>query len=158
MASQGLPSPCLRVLSLAVSLWALCQLEEQAGDFMEDGYLNSAQLAAARSQVEHLEKEWEAKDSCVVHKYSSEQWTSETTVLLFSAQIKALLKDVRPEAAALVDSFNLPDYFLNSCIGRSDGKIYQAVLDAAKREPFNKTEEGPGYRPYLAKYLRQAKL
>lgn len=51
MASQGLPSPCLRVLNLAVSLWALCQLDEQAGDFMEDGYLNSAQLAAARSQV-----------------------------------------------------------------------------------------------------------
>lgn len=76
----------------------------------------------------------------------------------FSAQIKTLLKDVRPEAAALVDSFNLPDYFLNSCIGRSDGKIYEAILDAAKREPFNRTEEGPGYRPYLAKYLRQAKL
>lgn len=38
---------------------------------------------------------------------------------LIRQQQYALLKELRPDAVALVDSFGFPDYLLNSCIGRS---------------------------------------
>ena len=50
---------------------------------------------------------------------------------------------------ALVDGFGLEDYLLNSCLGRKDGNVYEALLEAAKRSPFNATDEGPAWKPVL---------
>lgn len=40
-----------------------------------------------------------------------------------------LLRELRPDAVALVDSFGIEDYQLNSCLGRSDGDVYRALLE-----------------------------
>ena len=47
---------------------------------------------------------------------------------LIRQQQNVLLKELRPDAVALVDSFGFSDYVLNSCIGRwvlcGDAKCY----------------------------------
>lgn len=48
-----------------------------------------------------------------------------------------LLRRVRPNAIALVDSFKFPDYLLNSSLGRYDGKVYEDMAERAGREPIN---------------------
>lgn len=47
---------------------------------------------------------------------------------------------MRPNAVALVDAFDFPDHILQSCLGRYDGQVYQALYDYAKMAPMNQTE------------------
>lgn len=44
-------------------------------------------------------------------------------------QRNQLLLELRPDAVPLVDSFGIEDYLLNSCLGRSDGDVYRALLE-----------------------------
>lgn len=60
---------------------------------------------------------------------------------------------LRPEAVALVDGFGLSDYALNSCLGCRGGEAYTRLVEAARRSPFNDTEEGPGWEPVLKDFL-----
>ncbi|KAI9594232.1 acyl-CoA dehydrogenase/oxidase [Syncephalis fuscata] len=67
--------------------------------------------------------------------------------------VRALLTELRPNAVALVDAFALPDYLLHSALGRSDGKVYEAMTSMAEQEPANQTDVYPAYdstvRPVL---------
>ena len=36
-----------------------------------------------------------------------------------------VLRELRPDAVALVDAFAIPDYVLDSSLGRFDGNVYQ---------------------------------
>jgi acyl-CoA oxidase len=56
---------------------------------------------------------------------------------LIKQEVMSLLREIRPNAVALVDSFKFPDYLLNSSLGRSDGKVYEDMTDRAGREPIN---------------------
>ena len=40
----------------------------------------------------------------------------------------------------LVDSWNIPDFLLNSCLGRYDGRVYEALWESTRFEPLNKTD------------------
>lgn len=51
-----------------------------------------------------------------------------------------LLAEVRPNAVAFVDAFDYPDEVLQSCLGRYDGQVYQALYDYAKSSPMNEKE------------------
>lgn len=59
------------------------------------------------------------------------------------AKILELMARIRPHAVTLVDSFALPDYLLDSALGREDGKVYEDlfhrahVLNPLNRETFN---------------------
>lgn len=53
---------------------------------------------------------------------------------LVRAKVDELLSALRPQAVPLVDSFKLPDYLLNSALGRSDGEVYRALFDFALAE------------------------
>merc|ERR1712137_820844 len=44
---------------------------------------------------------------------------------LLRNRVYALLAQIRPEAVALCDSLAIPDYLLNSELGRSDGNVYE---------------------------------
>jgi acyl-CoA oxidase len=47
---------------------------------------------------------------------------------------------IRPHAVKLVDSWAIPDFLLNSALGRYDGKVYETIYDMAHRQnPLNKT-------------------
>lgn len=54
--------------------------------------------------------------------------------------VKDLLAIIRPNAVALVDSFDFHDSHLGSVLGRYDGNIYENMFEWAKKSPLNKTE------------------
>lgn len=53
---------------------------------------------------------------------------------LLRGKVDELLGIIRPQAVSLVDSFKLPDYLLNSALGREDGDVYRSLFDFAVRE------------------------
>lgn len=58
-----------------------------------------------------------------------------------------LMKHVRPHAVPLVDSFALPDYLLNSALGRFDGEVYEDLFHRAHRlNPLNRLTFNPDYK------------
>lgn len=65
------------------------------------------------------------------------------------------LKFVRRDAVALVDAFAIPDYLINSALGRSDGDVYNGLLEMAQGSRLNQTEVGPAYKKLLSKTLRK---
>jgi acyl-CoA oxidase len=58
--------------------------------------------------------------------------------------VLGLLSTVRPNAVALVDARDFSDFRLKSALGRFDGEVYPAIMEAAKRDPLNRTDPGPG--------------
>jgi acyl-CoA oxidase len=49
-----------------------------------------------------------------------------------------LMKRIRPHAVSLVDAWSIPDYLLDSCLGREDGDVYNALWKKAHLEnPLN---------------------
>ncbi|XP_076089125.1 peroxisomal acyl-coenzyme A oxidase 1-like [Mytilus galloprovincialis] len=60
-----------------------------------------------------------------------------------------LFEVIRPNAVALVDAFDIPDQVLQSCLGRYDGQVYQALYDYAKMAPMNQTEIHSTYYTHL---------
>ncbi|CAE8676796.1 unnamed protein product [Polarella glacialis] len=64
-------------------------------------------------------------------------------------RIKQLLKDIRPHAVPLVDGWNIPDFLLNSVLGRYDGRVYEALYESTKNEPLNETDISEGYYKHL---------
>jgi acyl-CoA oxidase len=56
---------------------------------------------------------------------------------LVHATLLGLLAEIRPNAVAIVDSFNLSDNQLQSAIGRYDGNVYEAMVDYFKKSSFN---------------------
>jgi len=77
-------------------------------------------------------------------------------------QVEALLREVRPNAVALVDAFNHSDRDLNSALGRHDGNVYEALFNWTKRDPLNKTDVIGSYqdviRPIITKQYGKARL
>lgn len=62
--------------------------------------------------------------------------TAEQVNILTERRIE-LLAELRPNAVALVDSFDYPDRMLNSCLGRNDGQVYDALYEYAKSSTLN---------------------
>jgi acyl-CoA oxidase len=61
-------------------------------------------------------------------------------------EIKSLLVRIRPHAVKLVDAWMIPDYLLDSALGRSDGKVYEDLFNRAHRlNPLNKITYNPRY-------------
>lgn len=81
--------------------------------------------------------------------------------ILTSAQIsqvnqhvKELLAVIRPNAVALVDSFDFHDVHLGSVLGRYDGNVYENMFEWAKKSPLNKTQvKKPLFLTQSEKYL-----
>lgn len=64
-----------------------------------------------------------------------------------------LLETIRPNAVALVDARDFSDFKLKSALGRYDGDVYPAIMEAARRDPLNKEDIGPGYDPHLKRLI-----
>lgn len=59
-------------------------------------------------------------------------------------QIAQLLERIRPHAIRLVDSWMLPDWLLDSALGRHDGKVYEDLFRrASDLNPLNKLTISP---------------
>lgn len=58
-----------------------------------------------------------------------------------------MTEKIRPHAVKLVDSWSMPDYLLESSLGRYDGKVYEDVFDRVHRHnPLNKITFNPDWR------------
>eukprot|EP00753_Platysulcus_tardus_P021540 PLAT9036.6.p1 GENE.PLAT9036.6~~PLAT9036.6.p1 ORF type:complete len:413 (+),score=177.87 PLAT9036.6:800-2038(+) len=71
-------------------------------------------------------------------------------VPLLRAEVRKLLAELRPDAVALVDSFDYADVTLASALGRYNGRVYETLLAWTQRNPLNKTDvTPPSYRHVL---------
>jgi acyl-CoA oxidase len=64
-----------------------------------------------------------------------------------------MMDRIRPNAVALVDANDFSDFKLKSALGRFDGNVYPAILEASKKDPLNATEPGPGYEEHLKRLI-----
>jgi acyl-CoA oxidase len=64
-----------------------------------------------------------------------------------------MLDVVRPNAVALVDARDFPDFRLKSALGRYDGEVYPAIMASARKDPLNQSEPGPGYEEHLRRLI-----
>ncbi|XP_003217249.2 peroxisomal acyl-coenzyme A oxidase 1 isoform X1 [Anolis carolinensis] len=71
-------------------------------------------------------------------------------------RVKELLALIRPNAIALVDSFDFHDSVLGSVLGRYDGNVYENMFEWSKKSPLNKTQVHPSFHKHLKPM--QAKL
>jgi acyl-CoA oxidase len=61
--------------------------------------------------------------------------------------ILELMAALRPHAVKLVDAWSIPDWLLDSALGRSDGKVYEELFDMAhRRNPLNKVTFNVNWR------------
>ncbi|XP_033727591.1 peroxisomal acyl-coenzyme A oxidase 1-like [Pecten maximus] len=67
-----------------------------------------------------------------------------------------LLEEIRPNAVALVDSFDYPDKALDSCLGRYDGDVYKALYEYSKASPLNKKDVLDSYTTYIQPLQRSS--
>uniref|UniRef100_A0A8C2UI88 Acyl-coenzyme A oxidase n=1 Tax=Coturnix japonica TaxID=93934 RepID=A0A8C2UI88_COTJA len=65
---------------------------------------------------------------------------TDAQVTQVNQRVKELLAVIRPNAVALVDSFDFHDVHLGSVLGRYDGNVYENMFEWAKKSPLNKTE------------------
>ncbi|EJP62424.1 acyl-coenzyme A oxidase [Beauveria bassiana ARSEF 2860] len=62
-------------------------------------------------------------------------------------RIQALLTRIRPHAVKLVDAWKIPDYLLDSALGRYDGNVYEDLFNRAHRlNPLNDIVFNPDYK------------
>lgn len=109
------------VLLQLFELYAIHGITSNAGDFIEDGYMNTDQLNMLRGY-------------------------------LFD-----LLTIIRPNAVALVDSFDFTDHLLGSILGRYDGNVYEHLYKWALSSPLNKSQVHESIK-YLKPFLQPSKL
>jgi len=69
--------------------------------------------------------------------------------------VKALCLEVLPNAIGLTDAFGFSDWSLDSALGVSDGRVYEALWKRAQMEPMNQYEVTPAYAPYIRPMLQR---
>ncbi|KAL6054009.1 fatty-acyl coenzyme A oxidase [Balamuthia mandrillaris] len=67
--------------------------------------------------------------------YLQDGYMQQSHVEMISQRLRTLLRELRPQAVPLVDAFRLPDYILNSPLGRYDGDVYHHYLETVKQAP-----------------------
>ncbi|KAF2719386.1 acyl-CoA oxidase [Polychaeton citri CBS 116435] len=77
-------------------------------------------------------------------KANAVSWTVLEQLPYYVQQTMSL---IRPHAVSLVDAFKIPDYLLDSALGRYDGKVYEDLYNRAHRlNPLNDLTFNPNYK------------
>lgn len=94
----------------------------------------------------------------LLHKHQGEFLATSTITAeqasLATTQLRNLYSQVRPNAVALVDSFNYTDHYLGSVLGRYDGNVYPKLYEAAWKDPLNDSVVTDGYVDYIKPLLK----
>ena len=62
-------------------------------------------------------------------------------------RVQDLMAQIRPHAVSLVDAWSIPDFLLDSALGRYDGRVYEDLFNRAHRlNPLNEITFNPDYR------------
>ncbi|CAG8038847.1 unnamed protein product [Penicillium nalgiovense] len=71
---------------------------------------------------------------------------SQTDLNSLESRVQDLMARIRPHAVKLVDSWMIPDYLLDSALGRYDGRVYEDLFNRAHRlNPLNRITFNPNY-------------
>uniref|UniRef100_A0A7E4ZVT0 Acyl-coenzyme A oxidase n=1 Tax=Panagrellus redivivus TaxID=6233 RepID=A0A7E4ZVT0_PANRE len=71
--------------------------------------------------------------------------------------IYLLLEELRPNAVAIVDSFDISDRELSSVLGRRDGNVYENLLKWAMQSPLNESDISTAYTKHLKPMMVEAR-
>jgi len=74
------------------------------------------------------------------------QCLSSSHIPLLRQAILEIMTTLRPSAVGLCDARDFADFRLKSALGRYDGDVYPAIMEAARRDPLNResSEDGVG--------------
>ena len=111
------------------------------------GELGVAEAAIMRKLAALFALFWIEKD---LGQFTEDQFISASQATLLRRALKSLLAQVRQQAVALVDAFAIPDFSLNSALGRFDGNAYATMLQwAQQKEPLNQVEVLPAFKQHI---------
>lgn len=75
-------------------------------------------------------------------------------VTKLEVRLESCLKRLRPNAVALVDSFDLHDRVLDSALGAYDGNVYEHIFESTKKNPLNKEPVNGSFHKYLKPFMK----
>ena len=79
--------------------------------------------------------------------FSRANAVSDEDLDILPSKIQELMAQIRPHAVRLVDSWKIPDFLLDSALGRYDGKVYEDMFHRAHRlNPLNELTFNPYYK------------
>ena len=137
------------VLRALVALHGVVVINEAAGDLLEGGYANGGRRGGrvlpggwwglgGRRWLRFLRQCWLPRAAACLPLLALPEHPPAPLLPARPAarvaarqgaqlreQRRALVREVRPNAVALVDGFGYTDYLLNSALGRKDGNVYQ---------------------------------
>jgi acyl-CoA oxidase len=82
-------------------------------------------------------------------QFIEDEYMSRSQLEFVRSAVRQLLQEIRPQVVSLVDAFAFPDHYLNSALGKYDGRVYEALFDWVKEEPLNKSFVVDGYDQFL---------
>lgn len=68
--------------------------------------------------------------------------------------MEELLRDIRPNAVGIVDSFDIHDDILSSALGSYDGRVYERLFMEAAKNPLNAEPVNKSFGLYLKPFLK----
>lgn len=79
--------------------------------------------------------------------FAKAQAVSENQLDELPQAVQSLMAEIRPHAVNLVDAWCIPDFLLDSALGRYDGKVYEDLFHRAHRlNPLNEIDFNSDYR------------
>ncbi|KAK8200961.1 hypothetical protein M8818_006281 [Zalaria obscura] len=79
-------------------------------------------------------------------EFSTARAVADHDLDLLPGRVQALMTEIRPHAVNLVDAWSIPDFLLDSALGRYDGRVYEDLFNRAHRlNPLNEVTFNPDY-------------
>lgn len=114
------------------------QWEEQN---LQSSCVGPKEIAVLKDMARLFALYWMERD---LGDFCEDGYVSQRQAMWIHDKVLDMLKAIRPNAVALVDARDFSDFRLKSALGRHDGDVYPAIMEAAKRDPLNHTDPGPG--------------
>eukprot|EP01099_Mayorella_cantabrigiensis_P001049 TRINITY_DN1436_c0_g1_i1.p1 TRINITY_DN1436_c0_g1~~TRINITY_DN1436_c0_g1_i1.p1 ORF type:complete len:701 (-),score=144.17 TRINITY_DN1436_c0_g1_i1:48-2150(-) len=89
-----------------------------------------------------------------IGEFSQDNYISRGQILLLRKQLKITMTSLRPLALGFVDAFNFSDHQLDSCLGRFDGRVYEALYQYVLDDPSSGKTVSESYK-YIRPLIRQ---
>ncbi|CAB3240217.1 unnamed protein product [Arctia plantaginis] len=83
---------------------------------------------------------------------------STSDIAKLQARYEELLALIRPNAVGIVDGFDIRDEILNSTLGAYDGRVYERLMEEAKKSPLNAEPVNESFHKYIKPLMLKAKL
>jgi len=120
-------------------------IQEESGKMIGQNEFNELKDLALLFGLYWLEKE--------VGDFLEDGYLNADQAVWARACTLVMLDKIRPNVVALVDASDISDFRLKSALGKYDGNVYPAILEACKKDPLNATEPGPRYEKHLKRLI-----